>query len=98
MTSLEIDELLSYAVFTVGKSLECDACAVIVRSSIDSTDLASAICSRSHGVQPEGNDWFHKERVVNYLTSADWRVQPAIQIRTAERFLQIGRASCRERV
>jgi len=87
MTSLEMDELLSYAVFTVGKSLECDACAVIVRSSIDSTDLASAICSRSHGVQPEGNDWFHKERVVNYLTSADWRVQPAIQIRTAERFL-----------
>src|SRR5215475_2366267 len=87
MTSLEMDELLSYAVFTVGKSLECDACAVIVRSSIDSTDLASAICSRSHGVQPEGNDWFHKERVVSYLTSADWRVQPAIQIRTAERFL-----------
>jgi two-component system, NtrC family, sensor kinase len=87
MTSLEMDELLSYAVFTVGKSLECDACAVIVRSSIDSTDLASAICSRSHGIQPEGNDWFHKERVVSYLTSADWRVQPAIQIRTAERFL-----------
>ena len=87
MTSLEMDELLSYAVFTVGKSLECDACAVIVRSSTDSTDLASAIYSRSQGVQPEGNDWFNKERVVNYLTSADWRVQPAIQIRTAERFL-----------
>jgi two-component system NtrC family sensor kinase len=87
MTSLEMDELLSYAVFTVGKSLECDACAVIVRSSTDSTDLASAICSRSHGDQTEGNDWFNKERVVNYLTSADWRVQPAIQIRTAERFL-----------
>ncbi len=87
MTSLEMDELLSYAVFTVGRSLECDACAVIVRSSTNSTDLASAICSRSHGDQPEGHDWFHKERVVNYLSSADWRVQPAIQIRTAERFL-----------
>src|SRR2546425_633049 len=52
MTSLEMDELLSYAVFTVGRSLECDACAVIVRSSTDSDDLASAICSRSHADQP----------------------------------------------
>jgi len=86
MTSLEMDELLSYAVFTVGKSLECDACAVIVRSSTDS-ELASAICSRSHVEQPEGDGWFHQERVLNYLNSADWRVQPAIQIRTAERFL-----------
>jgi two-component system NtrC family sensor kinase len=87
MTSLEMDELLSYAVFTVGKSLECDACAVIVRSSTDTNDLASAVCSRSHESQPEGDDWFHKERVINYLSAADWRVQPSIQIRTAERFL-----------
>ena len=87
MTSLEMDELLSYAVFTVGRSLECDACAVIVRSSTDSDDLASAISSRSYADQPEGDDWFHKERVVSYLSSADWRVQPAIQIRTAECFL-----------
>lgn len=86
MTSLEMDELLSYAVFTVGKSLECDACAVIVRTSTDS-ELASAICSRSNGEQPEGDGWFHKERVLNYLNSAEWRVQPTIQIRTAERFL-----------
>jgi two-component system NtrC family sensor kinase len=87
MTSLEMDELLSYAVFTVGKSLECDACAVIVRSSTDTNDLASAICARSHEGQSEGDDWFNKDRVVSYLSSADWRVQPAIQIRTAERFL-----------
>ena len=87
MTSLEMDELLSYAVFTVGKSLECDVCAVIVRSSTESNDLASAICSRSNENQPDGDDWFHKERVVGYISSADWRVQPAIQIRTAERFL-----------
>ncbi|MEK6410563.1 MAG: ATP-binding protein [Acidobacteriota bacterium] len=88
MTSLEMDELLSYAVFTVGKSLECDACAVVVRSSTDSNDLASAICSRSHQDQPAGDDWFSRERVVSYLSSADWRVQPSIQIRTAERFLR----------
>jgi two-component system NtrC family sensor kinase len=87
MTSLEMDELLGYAVFTVGKSLGCDACAVVVRSSTDSGDLASAICSRSQEKQPVGDDWFNNERVTSYLTSADWRVQPSIQIRTAERFL-----------
>ncbi|PYT02230.1 MAG: hypothetical protein DMF60_21960 [Acidobacteria bacterium] len=87
MTSLEMDELLGYAVFTIGKSLECDACAVVVRSSTDSNDLASAFCSRSQENQPTGDDWFHNERVVSYLSSADWRMQPAIQIRTAERFL-----------
>jgi len=87
MTSLEMDELLGYAVFSVGKSLECDACAVVVRSSTDSTELASAICSRLQESQPVGDEWFNKDRVVGYLSSADWRVQPAIQIRTAERFL-----------
>ncbi len=87
MTSLEMDELLSYAVFTVGKSLECDACAVIVRSSTDPDDLVSAIFSRRQGDQPSGDEWFHKERLLTYLSSSDWRVQPAIQIRTAERFL-----------
>jgi two-component system, NtrC family, sensor kinase len=87
MTSLEMDELLSYAVFTIGKSLECDACAVVVRSSSSSNELASAIFSRSQEDQPGGDDWFHNERVLRYLSSADWRMQPAIQIRTAERFL-----------
>lgn len=88
MTSLEMDELLSYAVFTVGKSLECNVCAVIVRNSSDPDQLASAICSRSHEDQRDGDDWFHRDRAVSYLTSADWRLQPAIQIRTAERFLR----------
>jgi two-component system NtrC family sensor kinase len=87
MTSLEMDELLGYAAFTVGKSLECDACAVVVKSSTDPNDLASAIYSRSQDDAPQGAEWFHKERITNYLTSADWRVQPAMQIRTAERFL-----------
>jgi len=87
MTSLEMDELLGYAVFTVGKSLECEACAVIVKSSTDPNDLASAIYSRSDAAGAGSGEWFHKERVANYINSADWRVQPAIQIRTAERFL-----------
>ncbi|HSB09160.1 MAG TPA: ATP-binding protein [Blastocatellia bacterium] len=87
MTSLEMDELLGYAVFSVGKSLECEACAVIVRSSTDPNELASAIYSRSKAEGAAGAEWFHKERVASYLNSADWRAQPAIQIRTAERFL-----------
>ena len=88
MTSLEMDELLGYAVFTVGKSLESDACAVVVRSSSDSNELAAAIYSRSHDDAPGGEDWFHKQRVVSFLSSSDWRVQPSLQIRTAERFLR----------
>lgn len=87
MTSLEMDELLGYAAFTVGKSLECDACAIVIRSSTNPDDLASAIYSRSQEDAPQGADWFHKDRITNYLNSADWRVQPAMQIRTAERFL-----------
>src|SRR6185436_18825719 len=43
---------------------------------------------RSHEDQLDGDDWFHRDRAVSYLTSADWRLQPAIQIRTAERFLR----------
>ena len=31
MTSLEMDELFGYAVFSVGKSLDCDVCGVIVK-------------------------------------------------------------------
>jgi len=87
MTSLEMDELLGYAAFTVGKSLECDACAIVVKSSTNPDDLASAIYSRSQEDAPRGAEWFHKDRITNYLNSADWRVQPAMQIRTAERFL-----------
>ena len=87
MTSLEMDELLGYAAFTVGKSLECDACAIVVKSSTNPDDLASAIYSRSQEDAPRGAEWFHKDRIANYLNSADWRVQPAMQIRTAERFL-----------
>ena len=88
MTSLEMDELLSYAVFTVGKSLACNVCAVIVRNSTDPDQLASAVCSRTHEDQPAGDEWFHRDRALDYLTSADWRLQPPIQIRTAERFLR----------
>jgi two-component system, NtrC family, sensor kinase len=88
MTSLEMDELLSYAVFTVGKSLKCNVCAVIVRNSTDPDQLESAICSRSHDEQQAAEDWFHRERAVDYLNSSDWRMHPAIQIRTAERFLR----------
>lgn len=88
MTSLEMDELMSYAVFTVGKSLQCNVCAVIVRNSTDPNQLESAICSRSQDEQPAGDDWFHRDRALNYLSAADWRLQAAIQIRTAERFLR----------
>jgi two-component system NtrC family sensor kinase len=86
MTSLEMDELLGYAVFTVGKSLECDACAVVVRASGGFDSLASAIYTRSE--RKNQNDWYHKESIMRYIGSADCGLQPAIQIRVAERFLR----------
>jgi two-component system NtrC family sensor kinase len=86
MTSLEMDELLGYAVFAVGKSLECDSCAVVVRTSGDSKSLASAIYSRSH--DEKHSDWFDRDRVLRFLDSKDCALQPSIETRVVERFLR----------
>jgi two-component system NtrC family sensor kinase len=88
MTSLEMDELLGYAVFTVGKSLECDVCAVIVRSSGETEGLASAVYSRSHDDRHARGEWFHSDRVAHYLATADCAVQPVIETRARDRFLR----------
>jgi two-component system NtrC family sensor kinase len=88
MTSLEMDELLGYAVFTVGKSLECDACAVVVKASSEAQSLASAIYTRSHDDRQAVDDWYHADRVAWYLKRADIAVQPGIETRVAERFLR----------
>jgi two-component system, NtrC family, sensor kinase len=87
MTSLEMDELLGYAVFTVGKSLECDICAVVVRNSDSVGSLASAIYVRSHDDKESAAEWYHRDRILRYLDGSDLRVQPAIEIRSADRFL-----------
>jgi two-component system NtrC family sensor kinase len=87
MTSLEMDELLGYAVFTVGKSLECDVCAVVVRASNESEMLASAIYARSQNDKHNRSDWFHADRVMRYMDTADYGVHPAIEVRIVERFL-----------
>jgi two-component system, NtrC family, sensor kinase len=87
MTSLEMDELLGYAVFTVGKILECDACAVVVRTSNEAGALASAIYSRSQNERNARSEWFHEARVTRYIDNADCGVHPSIEIRTIERFL-----------
>ena len=70
MTSLEMDELLGYAVFTVGKSLECDLCAVVVKGSSDPKDLQSAIYARSRTDKPDNTaDWCDIDRINQYLES-----------------------------
>jgi two-component system NtrC family sensor kinase len=71
MTSLQMDELLGYAVFTVGKSLECDLCAVVVKGSGESSNLASAIYARSSGAKhTQTSDWCDVERIRDYLYAA----------------------------
>jgi two-component system NtrC family sensor kinase len=88
MTSLEMDELMGYAVFTVGKSLDCDICAVIVKSSAADEKLASAIYSRSQNDKQNRADWYDEARVARYLDTADYSVQPAVEVRVVERFLR----------
>jgi two-component system, NtrC family, sensor kinase len=88
MTSLEMDELMGYAVFTVGKSLDCDVCAVIVKSSAADQKLASAIYSRSQSDKQNRAVWYDEERVTRYLNTADYSVQPAVEVRVVERFLR----------
>ncbi len=89
MTSLEMDELLGYAVFTVGKSLECDVCAVVVKTFSESAESgqASAKYSRTMDEKHRGDDWYDQERVNRYLATADCGLQPAVENRVDERFL-----------
>jgi two-component system NtrC family sensor kinase len=93
MTSLEMDELMGYAVFTVGKSLDCDVCAVIVKSEAADQKLASAIYSRSQNDKPNRAGWYDEERVARYLNTADYSVQPAVEVRVVERFLRDSKIS-----
>ncbi|MFL6278236.1 MAG: ATP-binding protein [Blastocatellia bacterium] len=88
MTSLEMDELMGYAVFTVGKSLDCDACAVIVKSSAAESTFASAIYARSQSDKQNRQDWYDEARVERYFDNADGGLQPAVEVRVVERFLR----------
>jgi two-component system NtrC family sensor kinase len=87
MTTLEMDELLGYAVFTVGKSLECDVCAVIVGASTDAENFASAIYWRAHEDKHMESDWYHVDRVASFLKSGGYGVQATIEARVSQRIL-----------
>jgi two-component system NtrC family sensor kinase len=93
MTSLEMDELLGYAVFTVGKSLDCDVCAVIVKSSAANEKFASAIYSRTPNDKPQRTGWYDEERVARYFNASDRNVQPVVEVRIVERFLRDSKLS-----
>src|SRR5437868_7090653 len=89
MTSLEMDELMGYAVFTVGRSLESDVCAVLVRTSSDSNSLASGVYTRvqsdKRGPTPE---WCQLDRVFEYIDGDRVTAQMGIELRTSDRFLR----------
>ncbi|HYL98819.1 MAG TPA: histidine kinase dimerization/phospho-acceptor domain-containing protein, partial [Blastocatellia bacterium] len=89
MTTLEMDELLGYAVFSVGKTLECDICAVIVRAAHEPEELASAIYNRvpTDG-QSQSSDWCYLDRVAQYLESARGSIRTSIESRSVSRFLK----------
>ncbi|MEW6129166.1 MAG: ATP-binding protein [Acidobacteriota bacterium] len=89
MTSLELDQLLSYAVFSVGKALACDVCAVIIKQEDNLEHLAAAKYSR---VQSEGankENWFDSAKVKNFLEKIEPNnLQPSIEIRISEKILK----------
>src|SRR5262249_35762821 len=85
MTSLEMDELLGYAVFTVGKSLECDVCAVVVRTDDESRTLASGIYTRARtDTHDRESNWCDVERVHRYLDATRGVARAPISVRVAE--------------
>jgi len=88
MTSLEMDELLTYAVFTVGKSLECDLCAVVIKGSTEPHDLQSAIYARSKTEKPGTTaQWCDIEAINNYLDGIPGVGRITIETRDKDRFL-----------
>jgi two-component system NtrC family sensor kinase len=88
MTSLEMEELLGYAVFSVGKSLDCDVCAIVVKAQSQPEGVASGIYTRHHSSRYEHiSDWCHVDRVMEYLNGAG-AAQPTIETRVLERFLR----------
>jgi two-component system NtrC family sensor kinase len=87
MNSLEIDELLSYAVFAVGKSLGCDVCAAIVKNSTEPQKPASAIYAPSSDSKARLSDWFDVGKVVAYLQANEVTPQAALAMRVSEHFL-----------
>ncbi|HEU4386663.1 MAG TPA: GAF domain-containing protein, partial [Blastocatellia bacterium] len=91
MTSLEMDELLGYAVFSVGKSLECDACAVVVRTG-DVNSLVSAIFTRSQA-QSHGTttDWCYVDHLNSYLDRARGSTRMTIETGNKQQLLRDSR-------
>ena len=87
MTSFELDELLSYAVFSVGKSLECDTCAVIVQFDGEIDNLASAQYTKQKDDNQLSKDGFDQEGVARYFAQAGQNLQPTIEMRVTNRLL-----------
>jgi two-component system NtrC family sensor kinase len=84
MTTLEFDELLSYAVFSVGKTLQCDTCAVLVQTSLGSQKIAAAKYSRTQNSNQQNSSWYHQERVESYFLEAQAGVHSSIEMRVKD--------------
>jgi two-component system NtrC family sensor kinase len=87
MTSLEMDELLGYAVFTVGRSLECDVCAVVVNTTHEPQGVASAIYYRSNDNKQKEGEWYEAGQVSQYFNSTACSLQPGVEVRFSDRLL-----------
>jgi two-component system NtrC family sensor kinase len=84
MTTLEFDELLSYAVFSVGKTLQCDTCAVLVQTSLGSQKIAAAKYARTQSDSRQTSSWYDQERVEQYFLEAQAGLHSSIEMRVKD--------------
>jgi two-component system, NtrC family, sensor kinase len=88
MTTLEFDELLSYAVFSVGKTLPCDVCAVLVQTTNGSQKIAAARYSRTQSENIPDSNWYHQQRVEEFFAEAQTGQHSSIELRAKDLLVQ----------
>ncbi len=88
MTTLEFDELLSYAVFSVGKTLQSDVCAVLIKTSLASQKIAAAKYSRSQSGNQNSENWYNQERIETYFVESQIGLHSSIEMRVQDLFIQ----------
>jgi two-component system, NtrC family, sensor kinase len=88
MTTLEFDELLSYAVFSVGKTLQCDVCAVLIQTSLASQKIAAAKYSRAQNGSRNSESWYAQKSIEEYFAEAQNGLHSSIEMRVKDLFIQ----------
>jgi two-component system, NtrC family, sensor kinase len=88
MTTLEFDELLSYAVFSVGKTLPSDVCAVLVQTSQGAQKIAAAKYSRTQSENQQTSSWYDQNKVEEFFLESQAGLHSSIELRAKDLLVQ----------